>query len=114
MTVARLWSASAVALAILLVGSASIAVADQAYNNLDGTIDATSEVMNLTLGGADALTTLKLRASTAPGGDTDPQLGCNLGGAGKQVTFGIQSTDTTKATVSASTVLPRASRKPES
>src|SRR3954454_2418782 len=100
----RLWSAGAMALAFLLVGSASIAMADQVYNNLDATVDATSEVMNLFAGGTDGSTVMKLRATTAPGGDLDPQLGCNLAGAGAQVTFGVTSTDPTKVTVSPSTV----------
>src|SRR3954453_11754744 len=100
----RLWSAGAMALAFLLVGSASIAMADQVYNNLDATVDATSEVMNLFAGGTDGSTVMKLRATTAPGGGLDPQLGCNIPGAGAQVTFGVTSSDPTKVTVSSSTV----------
>ena len=61
---ARRWSVGAVALAFLLVGSAGSAMADQVYNNLDATIDATSEVMNLNVGGADGSTVLKMRAAT--------------------------------------------------
>ena len=80
----------------------SIATADSVTNNLDATVDATLETMNLTAGGATGSTTMKLIVND--NGVTGELNGCNLGGAGQQVTLGVKSNNTAVATVSPSTI----------
>ena len=82
----------------VMFGSSMVARADDVYNTLDGTIDATVEVMNLTAGGANGSTQLKVD----PAG-SDGKSGCNLTG---QTTLGVSvnSSNAAVATVSPSSV----------
>ena len=56
----------------------TVALADQVYNDLDGTIDVVAEQMPLTVGGADGSTTFFVSASDP----ADAENGCNFGGRG--------------------------------
>ena len=82
------------ALAIVAVASA-----DDVSNNLDGSVDATLETMNLTVGESDG----SVRFHLAPT-NTDAKSGCNLTGAGSQLVLGITSSDTSIATLGATSV----------
>lgn len=75
------------------------ALADDVTNNLDGTVDATLETMSLTVGGSDGNVQFTLKPT-----NTDAKNGCNLTGAGSQLVLGISSSNTSVATVSASSV----------
>jgi hypothetical protein len=94
----RLVGRAAVFAAIVLVLSTQAAWADDISNSLDATVDATAEVMTLSVGGVDGTTTL---AVFPTGGDGKP--GCNLTGS---TTFSasVTSSNAAVATVSPSSV----------
>jgi hypothetical protein len=77
-----------------------IALADDVANDLDSSVDATFENMNLTAGGADG--SVQFHLSPTTGDDGKP--GCNLGGPGAQLLLGISSSDTSVASLSGSSV----------
>jgi hypothetical protein len=77
-----------------------IALADDVANNLDSSVDATSENMNLIAGGATGSVQFHLSGTT--GDDAKP--GCNLGGPASQLVLGISSSDTSVASLSTSSV----------
>jgi hypothetical protein len=66
------WLASALSLA-LFFGIVGVAVADNVYNNLDGSIDATLESMTLTAGGPTGTVSLFIQPTNGDG-----KSGCNL------------------------------------
>lgn len=90
---------AAFVLSIALSGivPAGAALADEIYNNLDTSIDATLEVMNIAVGGTGA-TSFKIHPTT---GDGDS--GCNFG-AGESATFNVLSSAPGVATVSPGSV----------
>jgi hypothetical protein len=77
-----------------------VAIADVVINNLDGTVDATLEIMSLEVGGANGSTVMTVTAADG----ADPVTGCNHRGPGGQVTLGVKSSNTAVATVSPSTI----------
>lgn len=68
--------ASIVGIGALVLGLGAAANADVVYNNLDNTIDATAEVMNLTALGLHGSTTLEIQVLGHPGDHS----GCNIQG----------------------------------
>lgn len=82
----------------LLISGTGIATADQVYNSLDATIDATAEVMPLTVGGSDGTTTLAINNR-----NDDGKNGCNLTGS-TVLTVDVKSDNTGAATVSPSSI----------
>lgn len=94
---------SAFALAVVLSGSvqAGLAIADDIANNLDGTVEATLEVLNLTSGGSTAPVGYVLSPTT---GGSDPDNGCNLDGAGQDVTFNVVTSNALVASVSPTSI----------
>jgi hypothetical protein len=92
---ARRFAALLATTALVLTGAA-VATADDVYNDLDLTIDATAELMQLVAGGAVGTTTLKVQPR-----NNDGETGCNFGGPGVQeLVVGVTSSDTSVATVS--------------
>lgn len=91
-------TAAAVAAGSLLLAGGGIAWADDIYNNLDGTIDATAEVMALNAGGDNGSTTLAVSAANGDGKN-----GCNLTGS-TTLTLNLSSSNPAVAVVSPSTV----------
>jgi hypothetical protein len=92
---ARRFAALLASTALVLTGAA-VATADDVYNDLDLTIDATAELMQLVAGGAVGTTTLKVQPR-----NNDGETGCNFGGPGVQeLVVGVTSSDTSVATVS--------------
>src|SRR5262245_64440971 len=85
--------------AALLFSVVGVALADDISNDLDLSVDATAEVMPLTVGGANGSTHLYL---TPRGGDGDS--GCNLQGNTEKLTIRLSSSDASVATVSPSVV----------
>ncbi|MDQ3951466.1 MAG: PxKF domain-containing protein [Actinomycetota bacterium] len=76
----RLKNLAAGMLVVALVVSGTTALADTAYNTIDGSIDTSLEVVNFAAGATAAQTvTLRLTADSSYG-ETDPHGGCNLGG----------------------------------
>lgn len=86
------------ALAFMLVMGA-VAFADDISNNLDDSVDADLELMDLTAGGATGVVTFRY----IPTND-DSKSGCNLNGQGSQLVVGVNSDDNTVATVSVSSL----------
>src|SRR5215213_89481 len=84
----------------LLLAVPAIALADNIYNNVDTTVDATAEVMSLQVGATTGNTT-QLAVITQNG---DGKNGCNISGSGSSVTFPVSSSAPSVATVSPSSV----------
>ena len=91
-------AAAVVAAGSLLLASAGVVYADTIYNNLDGTIDSTAEVMALNVGGADGITKLAVRTANGDG-----KQGCNLTGQ-TTLTLSLVSSNDAVATVSPATM----------
>ena len=87
-------------LVILISGllPASIAFADDVSNNLDASVDATLEVMNLVVG-SDGPVTYKLHPKN---GDGDS--GCNLDSSSESVTFNVVTGNASVVTVAPTSV----------
>jgi hypothetical protein len=83
----------------LLLSGTGIASADDVYNNLDTSIDATAEIMPLNVGGPNGTTTLAVNPTNEAGGKT----GCNLT-ASTTLKVSVGSSNTSVATVSPSSV----------
>lgn len=77
----------------LFVHAAGIALADDLYNKIDGTIDASLETVNLVKGGADATVSYSVAARNGDGVD-----GCNLS-ASSTLTVQVESSNPAVATV---------------
>ncbi|MEY2515292.1 MAG: hypothetical protein QOJ89_2650 [bacterium] len=78
------------------IGGSTVALADQVYNNLDGSIDAAAEQMALNVGGVDKSTTF----SVNPNDPSDLENGCNFKGAGiDTLTANVTSSNPAVATV---------------
>ena len=90
-------TAAAVAAGSLLLTGGGVAFADDIFNNLDGSIDSTAEVLPLNAGGANGTTTL----AVAP--TNDIKNGCNLTGS-TTLSLNLASSNTAVATVSPSSV----------
>src|SRR5262245_6517448 len=90
-----LWTAFALS-GVLSFG---LALADDVHNNLDVSIDATLEVMNITTGGAGTVT-FKVHSTTG-GGDTEN--GCNLDN-GEAVSFNVLTSNSGVATTSSTAI----------
>jgi hypothetical protein len=89
------------AVALGSAGATTVALADQVYNDLDGTIDVAAEQMPLNVGGADGSTTFFVSASDP----ADQENGCNFGGRGDDtLTANVSSSNPAVATVSAGTL----------
>lgn len=84
--------------AALVLATGGLAAADQVYNNVDPSIDATAEIMPLNAGDATGRTTLAISPTNGDG-----KSGCNLTGSGT-VTVNVVSSDPSVASVSPSTV----------
>lgn len=91
-------TAAAVAAGSLLLAGGGVAFADDIYNSLDASIDATAEIMPLNAGGAAGSTTLAVKEQNADGKN-----GCNLTGQ-TTLTLNLASSNPAVATVSPSTV----------
>src|SRR5262245_18246050 len=90
---------AALAAAITIIGAgASAAHADDIKNTLDGSIDATAEIMALNVGGANGTTTL----AVVPANE-DGKQGCNLT-KDTVLTVSVNSSQGAVATVSPSSV----------
>src|SRR3954451_7233671 len=89
--------ATVVATAVM-VGGAAVVRADDVVNNLDLTIDAAAEVMNLTVGGANGSTQLRIETTA-----NDGKSGCNLTGH-TEFKATVSSSNISVATVSPATV----------
>jgi hypothetical protein len=77
---------------ISLLSSYGIAFADTVANEIDATVDATVEVLDMTAGGPAATVSFIVKPIT---GDGDS--GCNLDAAGENATFNVLSDDTSVA-----------------
>jgi len=86
----------AVILAMLLT---SFALADQVANNVDLSVDSAYDTMALNVGGVNGSTTLRIIEQNGDGKN-----GCNLGGAGSQLTVSVASSNPSVATVSPTSV----------
>jgi hypothetical protein len=86
------------ALAMLAAGIPAIAFADDISNDLDASIDATAEVMPLTVGDSDGTTQLYVQPRNG-----DDKNGCNLTGS-TTLGLSVSSDNTSVATVSPSSV----------
>lgn len=91
-------TAAAVAAGSLLLAGGGVAWADDIYNTLDSSIDATAEIMPLNVGGANGSTTLAVDPTNGDG-----KSGCNLTGS-TILTLNLTSSNPAVATVSPSTV----------
>lgn len=91
--------AIACAVAAASVTATTVAVADQVFNTLDGSVDALAEQMPLNVGGPDGATTFAITPQDAG----DAKSGCNFGGGGT-MSANVSSSNTLVATASASTV----------
>jgi hypothetical protein len=80
-----------VGLVMLLLGS--VARADVVFDNLDTTVDAAAESLNLTISSAPVTLTY---TTTDP---SDPVGGCNLTGLGSQLVVSVASSNTATATL---------------
>jgi hypothetical protein len=79
----------------------ALAHGDNVVNTLDTTVDATKETMSLTVGAGNGSTRVWVQNVNVGGGDTNNA--CNLAGAASLI-VNVQSTNTSVATVSPSTV----------
>lgn len=70
----------------LVLGVAAAAGADTVYNTVDGTVDATHEIMTLAAGGANGTTTLQVQVDGHP-----DHPGCNLNGTPHILTMSVAS-----------------------
>ena len=86
-------------LALGALSLAAVALADDVTNDLDVTVDATAEVMNLSAGGANGSTNLSVVPRTGDGKN-----GCNIQSTDPAVTFSVASSSPAVATVSPSSV----------
>ena len=85
------------AVALGSAGATATAIADQVYNDLDGSIDVVAEQMALNVGGIDKSTTF----SVNPNDPGDLEAGCNFKGAGiDTLTANVSSSNPAVATVS--------------
>jgi hypothetical protein len=84
--------------AFLTVSMSAIAVADDLSNSLDTSIDATAELMPLTLGGPNGTTSLYVQPRNGDGKN-----GCNLT-AGATLVVSLASSDTGVATVAPASI----------
>lgn len=84
--------------AVVFVSGVGVALADIVYNDLDASIDATLETMDLTFPGPTGSTSMRVNATI---GDGKP--GCNLTGS-TMLVVDVNSSDTSIATVSPSTL----------
>src|SRR5215212_6037793 len=92
----RVFTSAALAVVLALLLMPIVALADDLINDLDGSPDTNLEVLLLTT--ADGGATIRVHPTS-----DDGRTGCNLSGT-NSVTVGIQSTDTTVATVSPSSL----------
>ncbi len=90
-------AASALAAAL----SAGVAYADIVTNDIDVSVDATVESMNLTVGGGNGATTYRIVTTGAPEGD--PKNGCNFTG-GSILRVAVNNSNPAAATVSTTTL----------
>jgi hypothetical protein len=90
--------AAGVAAPLLVLAATPAAHADDIFNKLDGSIDATAEVMPLNAGGATGTTTLAVNPTNGDGKN-----GCNLTGS-TTLTLSISSSASSVATVSPTSV----------
>src|SRR5262245_21810989 len=90
----RRWPVAALVAIALLFGSVATAAADQIVNNIDGTVDASLETLNLTAGGSNGSVGLFVIAV-----NNDGKNGCNLTGQTTLV-VNVASSNTNVATVS--------------
>jgi hypothetical protein len=81
---------------------ASIVFADDIVNNLDVTIDATLETMNLTVGGGTGSASYFINSQ---GIAVDGDNGCNFDGATEAATFSVTVANTAVATANVSSVV---------
>lgn len=86
---------SVLLLASLLI-PAGIAMADDIYNDLDASIDATLETMTLTAGGPTGTVHYQVRVQNTP---TDNRNGCNFQGS-ESITVSVNTGNVSVATVS--------------
>ena len=75
----------------------SVALADTISNNIDGTVDANLEELNLTAGGSAGPVVLRYIET-----NTDSKNGCNLTGSGSELNVAVASSDPSIAAVSVS------------
>ncbi len=68
------------AVVAFVLGAAAPALGDTVYNTLDNSVDATAELMNLTLAGPTGSTTLKIQVDGKP-----DHPGCNINGTPHQL-----------------------------
>jgi hypothetical protein len=88
------------ALAVTSIASlvmAAATFADTVSNNVDGTVDADLEVLNLTAGGSAGSVILRYIET-----NDDSKNGCNLTGSNSQLNIGVASSNTAVATVNLS------------
>lgn len=88
-------SAFILAVAISGILPVGVAFADDVYNNLDLTVDATLEVMNLNISDTGVVS-FRVKA---PGSIFDPDSGCNLDSAAESVAFNVITSNAGVATV---------------
>ncbi|HEU5454625.1 MAG TPA: hypothetical protein VFU85_02955, partial [Nocardioides sp.] len=93
--------AALVATGVLAVAAGSTASADLVVNGVDDSVDATVELMPLSLATGPKTTTIYVVASDTP--DTDP--GCNFDGPNETLTVNIASDNPSVATVSPTTLV---------
>ncbi len=86
------------ALMVSVVASPGLVSADSVFNNVDGSIDTTVEVLNLTVGGVNGSVMYKVHPTNGDG-----ENGCNLDG-GQLATFSVASANPAAATVSPSSI----------
>jgi hypothetical protein len=86
------------AMTALLLGGSGLAFADQVSNNLDGTVDATAEVMPLQAAGPNGTTTLAVNPANGDGKN-----GCNLAGS-TPLNVAVGTSASSVATVSPSSI----------
>ena len=102
MNIGNTWAARACAAVGLVIvatfASSGIAAADDIANNLDASVDATAEIMPLTVGGANGTTTLRVVTTNGDGKN-----GCNLTGS-TVLSVSVASSNPSKATVSPSSL----------
>jgi hypothetical protein len=92
------WVLIAALTALFTIAATALALADDISNNLDATVDATAEVMSLTVGGVNGTTNLYVTPRNGDGKN-----GCNLTGSTTLV-VAVGSSATSVATVSPSSV----------
>jgi hypothetical protein len=87
--------------ALPLATFTSLALADDIYNSLDNSIDATVEVMSLTVGGSPGSTTYKVQLQDKA---IDGENNCNFNGSSEALTVSVASSNAAAATVSPSSI----------